>query len=92
MPARRCRGCELDWPDFTIYDVCPGCKKATTRTSFVLSMDKAEAASMARHFNFDAWYERKRDAPRRERGDESPDEAGIRQAHEIMDLEKQAKK
>lgn len=55
--GRRCElGCE-SWPDSNEYAVCPRCGGETTRFSNLQPLSEAEARSIKRHIEFNAYYE-----------------------------------
>ncbi len=56
MLARRCSGCNLNWPHTAEYVVCPQCQDKTDAMRDVPPMPADEAAHLAKHAKFDRYY------------------------------------
>jgi hypothetical protein len=59
MAAKRCSGCDLDWPDNPDYETCPSCRQATWRGSDVDPMPFRDAVQLRRRFEFEHYYEQR---------------------------------
>lgn len=56
-PARRCKLCELDWPDaWHVYGVCLRCKCKTSCVLAGAPMTETQVESIKKHIAFDAYY------------------------------------